>query len=64
MPKQKTKKTIAKRFKRTATGRILRYRAGHSHLLTGKSSKRRRRLRRSTALRSTDRRLVEPGLSG
>ncbi|RKX30597.1 MAG: 50S ribosomal protein L35 [Verrucomicrobia bacterium] len=64
MPKQKTKKTIAKRFKRTATGKILRYRAGHSHLLTGKSSKRRRRLRKAAVLRGTDRRLVEPGLPG
>ncbi|MER3414971.1 MAG: 50S ribosomal protein L35 [Gemmataceae bacterium] len=45
MPKQKTHKGIQKRFKRTAGGKLLRRRAGKSHLLSHKTSKRKRRLR-------------------
>ena len=41
----KTKKSVAKRFKVTANGKILRARAGRRHLLETKSSKRRRKLR-------------------
>jgi len=64
MPKQKTKKSVAKRFKKTATGKLVRYRAGHSHLLTGKSAKRKRRLRRPAVVRASDRSLVRPALPG
>ena len=38
----KTKKSVAKRFKITGTGKILRSRAGRRHLLSGKNSTRRR----------------------
>ena len=38
----KTRKAVAKRFKVTGTGKILRARAGRRHLLTGKGAKRRR----------------------
>jgi large subunit ribosomal protein L35 len=48
MPKLKTHRGAAKRFKVTGSGRIKRYKAGTSHLLTGKSSKRMRGLRQST----------------
>ena len=41
----KTKKSAAKRFKITGTGKVLRAKAGKRHLLQGKSSKRRRSLR-------------------
>jgi large subunit ribosomal protein L35 len=41
----KTRKAVAKRFKITATGKVLRSRAGRRHLLTTKNAKRRRRLR-------------------
>ena len=41
----KTKKSFAKRFKITATGKVLRSKAGKRHLLQTKSSKRRRSLR-------------------
>lgn len=40
----KTKKSVAKRFKITGTGKVLRSRAGKRHLLQGKSAKRRRGL--------------------
>ncbi len=41
----KTKKSFAKRFKITATGKVLRSKAGKRHLLQTKSAKRRRSLR-------------------
>ncbi len=42
----KTRKSVAKRFKITAGGKVLRSHAGRRHLLAGKSPKRRRRLRK------------------
>lgn len=48
MPKIKTHRGAAKRFKVTGSGKIMRYKAYKSHLLTGKSSKRMRGLRKST----------------
>lgn len=48
MPKQKTHKGAAKRFKVTATGKVLRRRSMHSHILTKKAQKRKRRLRQVT----------------
>ena len=47
MPKMKTHKGAAKRFKLTGTGKVKRYKAYKSHILTKKSSKRKRNLRRS-----------------
>lgn len=47
MPKLKTHRGAAKRFKVTGSGKIKRYRAYKSHLLTGKSAKRMRSLRKS-----------------
>lgn len=46
MPKLKTKRAAAKRFKITKTGKILRAKTGHSHLLSKKEMKRKRRLRK------------------
>lgn len=48
MPKVKTKKAAAKRFKVTATGKLKRMKAYKSHILTKKSSKRKRNLRTAT----------------
>lgn len=45
MPKMKTKKSIAKRFKRTASGKLKRSSAGRGHLFTNKSPKTRRQAR-------------------
>jgi large subunit ribosomal protein L35 len=44
MPKQKTRKGAAKRFRITGTGKIRRKKANKRHLLTGKSRKRKRQL--------------------
>jgi large subunit ribosomal protein L35 len=45
MPKLKTHRGAEKRFKVTGTGKILRRKANKSHILTGKPSKRTRKLR-------------------
>ncbi len=50
----KTKKSVAKRFKITASGKVLRSRAGKRHLLQTKSAKRRRGLRGTTGVHPTD----------
>ena len=50
MPKIRTNRAAAKRFKKTATGKIVRARAFKSHILTKKSPKRKRRLRRDAAV--------------
>ncbi len=47
MPKMKTKRAAAKRFKMTATGKLKRNKAFKSHILTKKSTKRKRNLRKS-----------------
>ena len=46
MPKIKTNKAAKKRFKITATGKVLFRPAGKKHLMSGKTSKRRRQMRR------------------
>lgn len=46
MPKMKTHKGAAKRFKVTASGKVKRMKAFKSHILTKKTSKRKRNLRR------------------
>ena len=50
MPKMKTHKGAAKRFKVTGSGKVKRYKAFKSHILTKKTSKRKRRLRQSTTI--------------
>lgn len=47
MPKMKTNRSAAKRFKRTGSGLIKRSKAYAGHLLGGKSPKRKRNLRKS-----------------
>lgn len=59
MPKMKTHRGAAKRFKVTGTGKIKRNRAYKSHLLTGKSAKRGRRLRTSTIVSGTQERDIK-----
>ncbi|MFS8612983.1 MAG: 50S ribosomal protein L35 [Planifilum fulgidum] len=54
MPKMKTRRAAAKRFDKTGTGKIKRYRAFKSHLLEGKTSKRKRRLRKSLLMSKGD----------
>jgi large subunit ribosomal protein L35 len=50
----KTRKSVAKRFKITGTGKVMRAHAGRRHLLSTKNAKRRRRLRESAVIDPTD----------
>ena len=50
MPKQKTHRGAAKRFKVTGGGKVKTYSGFKSHLLTGKPRKRKRKLRTATVL--------------
>lgn len=54
MPKQKTNSGAKKRFKLTATGKIKRKHAYKSHILTKKSTKRKRNLTHSTLVHPAD----------
>lgn len=50
MPKQKTHRGAKKRFKVTGTGKVRRRHSMKSHILTKKTTKRKRNLRRDTAV--------------
>jgi large subunit ribosomal protein L35 len=54
MPKMKTNKGAAKRFRRTGTGKIRKNSAFTSHILTSKSTKRKRNLRKSSMMADGD----------
>ena len=54
MPKRKTKKSAAKRFWKTASGKIAFMRAGRRHLLGGKARKRKRNLRKGATVCGAD----------
>ena len=54
MPKMKTHKGSAKRFRRTGTGKIMRAKAFKSHILTKKSQKRIRGFRKEAVLSAAD----------
>lgn len=58
MPKMKTHKGTAKRFRRTGTGKIMRAKAYKSHILTKKSPKRIRGFRKKTVLAKSDAKVV------
>jgi len=58
MPKIKTNRGARKRFRVTASGKIKRAKAYTSHILTKKSSKRKRKLRKSTEVSEADSRRV------
>lgn len=58
MPKQKTNRSAAKRFKRTGSGKFRRNKAYRSHILTKKSPKRKRNLRKKTLVSKADERRV------
>ncbi len=51
--KMKTHRGAAKRFKKTGSGKVRRYKAYKSHILTKKTSKRKRRLRRAGLIATT-----------
>ncbi|MDA8172619.1 MAG: 50S ribosomal protein L35 [Nitrospiraceae bacterium] len=50
MPKQKTHRGAAKRFKITGSGKVKTWNGFKSHLLTGKTRKRKRNLRKASVL--------------
>jgi large subunit ribosomal protein L35 len=58
MPKpiarSKTRKSVAKRFKITARGKVLRAHSSRRHLLSGKSAKRKRHLSKAALVDETD----------
>lgn len=59
MPKMKTHKGAAKRFKVTGSGKLTRRRANLNHILEKKSSKRKRRLTGDTEIVGGDRDRIE-----
>ena len=54
MPKIKTNRAAAKRFKRTKSGKFKCHKQGARHLMNSKSSKQRRGLRKSTLVGETE----------
>lgn len=54
MPKIKTHRGAAKRFKKTASGKFKGSHAFHSHILGKKSAKRKRNLRKATIVSAAD----------
>ncbi len=63
MPKHKSSRSAAKRFKKTKSGKIKRHKAFKSHLLSNKSTKRKRRLRKSTLVVKADQKKIKRLLS-
>ncbi|NOZ24921.1 MAG: 50S ribosomal protein L35 [Nitrospirae bacterium] len=59
MPKIKTHKGAAKRFKITGSGKVKRWKANKSHLLTGKPGKRMRNLRESALVDKTQEKTIK-----
>ena len=58
MPKMKTSRAAAKRFKKTGTGKLVRNKAYKSHILTKKSTKRKGNLRKDTVADITNSRVM------
>lgn len=54
MPKVKTHRGAAKRFNKTGTGKIRRSKAFKQHILTSKTTKRKREMRRAAIVDATD----------
>jgi large subunit ribosomal protein L35 len=59
MPKMKTHRGAAKRFRYTKNGKVKRFKAYKSHLLSSKTRKRKRNLRKGTMVDSTDMRRIK-----
>jgi large subunit ribosomal protein L35 len=58
MPKIKTNRSAAKRFKKTGSGKVVYNKSHHSHILTKKSTKRKRSLRQSQIVDKTNMREI------
>ena len=59
MPKMKTHRGMAKRVRKTGTGKLMRAKAFKSHILTKKSPKRQRNFRHETEVAKADTKVVE-----
>jgi large subunit ribosomal protein L35 len=59
MPKMKSNSGAKKRFTKTASGRLKRKKAYHSHILTKKSPKRKRHLRETTLVDPVDEKRIK-----
>ena len=58
MPKMKSNRGASKRFKKTASGKFKRQKAYKSHILTSKSTKTKRKLRKATMVSKADQKRV------
>tara|TARA_B100000700_G_scaffold8960_1_gene9219 strand:- start:66 stop:260 length:195 start_codon:yes stop_codon:yes gene_type:complete len=59
MPKQKTRKSVSKRFKLTGSGKIKRNQAGHSHMLIRRDNDVKRAAKKSTLVAASDEKKVK-----
>ena len=59
MPKMKTRRGAAKRFRLTGSGRIKRNKANHRHMLVRRSNKAKRKMRQSELVSKADQKLVK-----
>ncbi len=59
MPKMKTNKSAAKRFRRTASGKLKFTKASRGHLLSSKTRKRKRNLRKGGMVNKVDQKRIE-----
>lgn len=64
MPKMKTHSGSKKRFRRSGMGKIMRAKAYKSHILTKKSTKRKRGFRQETELAAADAKVINARLAG
>ena len=64
MPKMKSHSGTKKRFRRSGTGKIMRAKAFKSHILTKKSTKRKRGFRQETELAKADVKVISARLAG
>lgn len=63
MPKLKTNKSAAKRFKKSGTGKLIRNKAYKSHILTKKTTKRKRNLRKDIVTDATNAKVMKKIMS-
>lgn len=59
MPKMKTHRGAAKRFRLTGSGKVRRHKAYKSHLLNSKSRKRKRNLRKATLIAAVEQKNIK-----
>ena len=62
MPKMKTHRSTAKRFRVTGSGKIMRGKAFKSHIMTKKSQKRKRNFRKEEQIAAADRKVIARNL--